>query len=56
MKLKASKDINAFKATAKTIANDLKADSQNIADTMATLKPLSTEIADKVNELQRQDG
>jgi len=56
VKLKASKDINAFKATAKTIANDLKADSQNIADTMATLKPLSTEIADKVNELQRQDG
>ena len=42
--------------SAKAIANDLKTDSQNIADIMATLKPLSAEIAEKVNELQRQDG
>ena len=56
VKLKASKDVNAFKMSAKAIANDLKTDSQNIADIMATLKPLSAEIAEKVNELQRQDG
>ena len=56
VKLKSSKDINTFKQNFKTISNDLKADSQNIADVLVTLKSLSPETADKVTELQRLDG
>lgn len=56
VKLKASRDVNAFKMTAKAIANDLKADSQNIADIVVTMKNLSTETGDKITELQRLDG
>merc|ERR1712156_1230430 len=56
VKLKSSKDINTFKMNFKTISNDLKADSQTIADFLITLKTLSSETADKVTELQRLDG
>ena len=56
VKLKSSKDINAFKQNFKTISNDFKADSQNIVDVIVTLKTLSPETADKVTELQRLDG
>ena len=48
MKLKASKDVNAFKAIQKTLANDQKVESQAILDLSANLKAISPEIAEKV--------
>merc|ERR1712029_109165 len=56
VKLKASKDVNAFKAIQKTLANDQKVESQAILDLSANLKAISPEIAEKVVELQRADG
>ena len=49
MKLKASKDVNAFKAIQKTLANDQKVESQAILDLSANLKAISPEIAEKVH-------
>ncbi len=56
VKLKASKDVNAFKNSFKQMSTDLKNESQHIADMVGNLKSLSAEAADKVNELQRLDG
>jgi len=50
VKLKASKDVNAFKAIQKTLANDQKVESQAILDLSANLKAISPEIAEKVND------
>ena len=55
MKLKASKDVNAFKVVQKTLANDQKVESQAILDLSANLKAISPEIAEKVhNQLVKQ--
>ena len=56
VKLKSSKDVNAFKMSAKTLANDQKNESQAILDLSSNLKTISPEVAEKVNELQRLDG
>ena len=56
VKLKASKDINAFKNSAKAIHTDLKTETQAIDDLAGSLKTLSPEVADKIKELQRLDG
>jgi oligosaccharyltransferase complex subunit alpha (ribophorin I) len=56
VKLKASKDVNAFKLTAKKIGTDQKAESQAIADLSASLRTASADVADKVSELQKLDG
>merc|ERR1712223_1934647 len=54
--LKASKDINAFKNSAKAIHSDLKAKTQTIDDLAGSLRTLSPEVADKIKELQKLDG
>ena len=54
--LKASKDINAFKNSAKAIHADLKAKTQTIDDLATSLRTLSPEVADKIKELQKLDG
>ena len=54
--LKASKDINAFKNSAKAIHADLKAKTQTIDDLAGSLRTLSPEVADKIKELQKLDG
>lgn len=56
VKLKASKDVNAFKTIQKTLANDQKVESQAIVDLSTNLKTISPDIAEKVIELQRADG
>lgn len=56
VKLKGSKDIEAFKNSAKSIQNDQKNESQSIADLATSLKAISPEMGEKVNELQRLDG
>ena len=54
--LKASKDVNAFKTDAKTIANDQKNESQAIVELTNNLKTISPETADKVQEMHKLDG
>jgi len=54
--LKASKDVNAFKTDAKTIANDQKNESQAILELTNNLKTISPETADKFVEINRLDG
>jgi len=54
--LKASKDVNAFKTDAKTIANDQKNESQAILELTTNLKTISPETADKVQEMHKLDG
>ncbi len=53
--LKSSKDSIAFSVTSKKVIADHKAETQNISDLAAGLKVLSTEVADKVAELQKAD-
>lgn len=54
--MKASKDVNAFKTDAKTIANDQKNESQAIVELTNNLKTISPETADKVQEMHKLDG
>merc|ERR1712141_95762 len=54
--LKASKDVNAFKTDAKTIANDQKNESQAILELTNNLKTISPETADKFVEMHKLDG
>eukprot|EP00093_Oithona_nana_P010989 10989.XXX_374591_372528_1 [CDS] Oithona nana genome sequencing. len=56
VKLKASKDINSFKNSAKAIHSDLKVETQTIDDLAGSLRTLSPEVADKIKELQKLDG
>lgn len=54
-KLKQIKDVNSFNSSLKTITNDLKNETQAIADHQAKLKADGPELADKVAELQKLD-
>ncbi len=54
-RLKSSKDSNAFATASKKVAADHKAETQNISDLAGGLKALSTEVADKVADLQKAD-
>ena len=56
VRLKASKDINSFKNSAKAIHSDLKVETQAIDDLAGSLRTLSAEVADKIKELQKLDG
>ncbi len=54
-RLKSSKDAVAFANAAKKVAGDHKAETQSISDATSGLKALSTEVFDKVAELQKWD-
>nr|CAG4640798.1 EOG090X04O4 [Eulimnadia texana] len=53
-KLKASKDANAFHAAVKTVLQDLKKETQAVADSLAQIKG-DAALTERVNELQRLD-
>ncbi|KAK3923287.1 Dolichyl-diphosphooligosaccharide--protein glycosyltransferase subunit 1 [Frankliniella fusca] len=54
-KLKQVKDVNSFNSSLRTITNDLKNETQAIADLQAKLKTDGPESAEKVAELQKLD-
>ncbi|KAJ1519740.1 hypothetical protein ONE63_004996 [Megalurothrips usitatus] len=54
-KLKQIKDINSFNSALKSITNDLKNETQIIADHQVKLKADSPDVAEKVAELQKLD-
>ena len=53
--LKSNKDVNSFQNASKTLANDIKTETNAINDLIAVLKDLSGDVNDKVGELQKQD-
>lgn len=54
-KLKQVKDVNSFNSSVKSITNDLKNESNAIADLQAKLKADGPEFAEKISELQKLD-
>jgi len=55
VKLKSSKDANAFQATLKKIAADHKNETTAITELQTTIKNVNPELGEKVGELQRCD-
>jgi len=55
VKVKSSKDVNAFQATMKKINNDHKNETTGISELQVTIKNVNPDLGDKVGELQRLD-
>jgi len=55
VRLKSSKDVNAFQASLKKIAGDHKTETSAVSDLQATIKNVNPDLSEKVGELQRCD-
>jgi len=55
LKLKANKDTGAFQSAAKKIGAEHKVDTLSVQELHTTIRGVSSELGDKVAELQRQD-
>jgi len=55
VKVKSTKDINAFQATLKKISADHKSETTGISELQITIKNVNPDLGEKVGELQRFD-
>merc|ERR1711874_432331 len=55
LKLKANKDTSSFQSAIKKITVEHKAETAAVSELQATIKAVSSELGDKVAEIQRQD-